>query len=197
MTLTRRVQVRHITGTLSFWYTRRKPSGVRRRPVADTMGHRLPGGFAMPAGHYKRKSSPEERFWAMVDKAGPLWNGTPCWIWRGGIESNGYGVVVRDGHRKQAHRFTYETLGGSIPAGLTLDHLCRNHPCVNPHHLQPVTHRVNILRGQGLAAQEARRIRCPQGHLYDLLNTRIEDGGRRHCRACEAIRSKLRRGGLA
>jgi hypothetical protein len=42
----------------------------------------------------------------------------------------------------------YEALTGSIPADLQLDHLCRVRNCVNPAHLEPVTPRENVRRGQ-------------------------------------------------
>lgn len=89
------------------------------------------------------------------------------------------------------HRFAYELLVGPIPHGFQVDHLCRNHSCVNPHHLEVVTQRDNILRGQGVTAHNARAISCPQGHLYDIFNTRIvKANGKRKCRACSRIASK-------
>ena len=67
-----------------------------------------------------------------------------CWLWTGRVnKSTGYGEQAND----LAHRLFYESLVGEIPAGLELDHLCRVHRCVNPSHLEAVTHRVNVLRG--------------------------------------------------
>lgn len=139
----------------------------------------------------------EERFWAKVNKDGPLWNGTPCWVWTGAKKPNGYGNFGISGRVVYAHRFAYEILVGVIPAGFEADHLCRNRACVNPEHLDSVTHKVNVLRGQSPTAMHAQATHCPQGHPYDLLNTAIRRSGRRRCRACDRIahtpREKMQR----
>ena len=76
-----------------------------------------------------------------------------CWVWKGSVfkkPTGSYGQI-RTGHageRKlvRAHRFSYEAFVGPIPEGLSLDHLCRNTLCVNPSHLEPVTHAENMRR---------------------------------------------------
>lgn len=98
----------------------------------------------------------------------------------------GYAAISIDGRNRPAHRVAYE-LFAPIPEGLVLDHLCRNPPCINPNHLEPVTDRVNILRGAGCMADYARRTHCPQGHPYDEKNTRISGRGARVCRICESF----------
>ena len=72
-----------------------------------------------------------------------------CWNWELAINSDGYGLSYRDGvhEPKRAHRYVYEQMVGPIPDGLVLDHLCRNRRCVNPDHLEPVTHQANLRRG--------------------------------------------------
>ena len=65
-----------------------------------------------------------------------------------------------------AHRVAYTQCVGPIGEGLVLDHLCRNRACVNPWHLEEVTQRVNILRGHHAVADNYRKDKCPQGHLY-------------------------------
>lgn len=61
-----------------------------------------------------------------------------------------------------------------IPDGLVLDHLCRNRACINPNHLEPVSTRVSILRGEGVMARHARKTHCPHGHPYDEPNTWVK-----------------------
>lgn len=73
---------------------------------------------------------------------------TLCWEWQGTLSYEGYGLLRIDYKQIRAHRWMYEQKVGPIPEGLHLDHLCRNVRCVNPDHLEPVTPRVNGLRGR-------------------------------------------------
>lgn len=109
-----------------------------------------------------------------------------CWRWLGATNGTGYGVFRLSSPRRMilAHRFSYECHRGPIPAGLTLDHLCRNCPCVNPDHLEIVTLKVNILRGFGPTSINARKVECPEGHPYDSDNVFIDHVGSRRCRQC-------------
>jgi hypothetical protein len=70
---------------------------------------------------------------------------TGCWIWQRAKDQNGYGMIGANG--KRAHRAYYEANKGPISEGMQLDHLCRNHSCVNPDHLEPVTNSENQRRG--------------------------------------------------
>src|SRR5580765_9084 len=94
-----------------------------------------------------------DRFWLLVERS------DSCWNWQGSISPKGYGRF-RASQGSLAHRYAYELLIGRVPEGLILDHPCRNLKCVNPAHLEPVTHRVNLLRGVGIAAICARKIHC-------------------------------------
>lgn len=117
-----------------------------------------------------------------------------CWLWTGGLAS-GYGRIngrMLNGGQKicwQAHRISYVFRKGAIPDGLDLDHLCRVRSCINPDHLEPVTRRVNILRGL-----LGTRTHCPQGHEKTAENTLWKTGPqgykKRLCRKCGAARSK-------
>lgn len=70
-----------------------------------------------------------------------------CWEWTGGRDGNGYGRIRVGGRQQGAHRISYELFVGPVPTGLELDHLCRLRHCVNPGHLEPVTHAENMRRG--------------------------------------------------
>lgn len=102
-----------------------------------------------------------------------------CWLWTGGTGRNGYGDVYFDGRMQKAHRIVYRIFKGPIPEGLVLDHLCRIRRCVNPDHLEPVTHRENTIRGIGFASVNHRKTTCPRGHLYDT-----KDKCGRRCLQC-------------
>jgi hypothetical protein len=108
---------------------------------------------------------------------------TGCWNWLG-YKQQGYGRATVRGRRQMVHRFFYEDIVGPVPDGLVLDHLCRNRACVHPGHLEPVLNTVNIMRGEGFYAREARKTHCPQNHPYDDENTYWFDG-RRYCLECK------------
>lgn len=125
-----------------------------------------------------------------VDDAG-------CWLWQGNKSPAGYGQVWIDDERYQAHRVTYEDLVGPIGEGLVCDHLCRVRHCVNPFHLEPVTHAENLRRGVGgrKARERAEAVtHCPKGHEYTSKNTYLakRSDGRpyrsRQCKACTNVR---------
>lgn len=116
-----------------------------------------------------------DRIWSKVARVP-----SGCWQWTAGLDRDGYSAISFQGKRQGAHRVFYAELVGPIPSGLQLDHLCRNRACVNPGHLEPVTKRVNTLRGLGPPARNARKTRCPEGHQYTL---RL---GKRTCKPCEA-----------
>lgn len=73
-----------------------------------------------------------------------------CWFWARGINNiTGYGVIWDIGLQRNvsAHRAVYEALVGIIPKGLEIDHLCMVRRCINPKHLEAVTHKENKIRG--------------------------------------------------
>jgi hypothetical protein len=115
-----------------------------------------------------------------------------CWEWQGSLV-DGYGVVCGTGPysslRIYAHRYMYERERGPIPEGLEIDHLCRNRKCINPAHLEAVTHRENMLRGDSFSARHAKQTHCLRGH--ELTPENVYNWRRqRHCRKCCAIRTR-------
>lgn len=118
-----------------------------------------------------------------------------CWIWIGRIGPNGYGIFSADGQGRRgkpavvAHRMVWGELVGDIADGLELDHLCRNRPCVNPDHLEPVTRTENVRRGMAGAIKRA-KTHCAQGHQYTPENTYTYGPQNfRGCRTCRRAAS--------
>ena len=88
------------------------------------------------------------------------------------MNRSGYGRIQKGvGVTLLAHRVAYELEVGPIPKGLTIDHLCRTHGCVRPSHLEPVTPRENVLRGQTIPAKNANKTHCLRGHEFTPENT--------------------------
>jgi len=137
-----------------------------------------------------------ERFVAQVNFNGTLPSQRPdlgsCWLWTGAGTGNGYGKFWVFPRMVPAHRYAYEFCVGPIPEGLEIDHLCRVRNCVNPDHLEPVTHRENILRGETIMAKNAAQTHCKNGHPFDEANT-YHYRGFRHCRECRRQHKRLSR----
>ena len=87
-----------------------------------------------------------------------------CWLWKARVNKVGYSTFKVNGKEVYGHRWAYEHYKGKIPDGFQIDHLCREKRCVNPDHLEAVTQRENLMRGQGICAQNARKIECMRGH---------------------------------
>jgi len=140
--------------------------------------------------------------------------GTPCWLWKGAKRNGGYGVMrvpkapgapIRvDGHltpawQISAHILMYEHVKGPVPEGLELDHLCRVLNCVNPDHLEAVTHQENVRRGRAGHANP-RKTHCPKGHEYTEENTLMVWHPRGHyyrrCKKCHADYERRRKAKL-
>lgn len=99
--------------------------------------------------------------------------------------TSGYCVFQGAGEQHLIHRWAWESLRGPIPPSLVIDHLCRNRACCNPDHLEPVTLIENIMRGEGIMAQNARREECVNGHPFNAENTKKRGKHGRRCIQCE------------
>ncbi|MCA1218857.1 HNH endonuclease signature motif containing protein [Streptomyces sp. 8L] len=135
------------------------------------------------------RPTPAARFAAKVNTRGP-WAlrkdcPGPCHLWEGATTEKGYGAFYVHGRTVKAHRYAVEQATGPIPDGLEIDHRCRRRACVNRDHLEPVTHRENVLRSTNHVAARAAVTHCPAGHAYDRANTIRAKNGTRKCRACK------------
>lgn len=112
-------------------------------------------------GHSSAKSQEvkEEKFWLKVS-----FRPDGCWEWTGHRDDKGYGTTWEVGaaafRSTKAHRMAYRLIFSNIPDGLELDHLCRHRECVNPWHLEPISHLGNMRRGANtrLTDQQVREI---------------------------------------
>lgn len=116
-----------------------------------------------------------------------------CWIWAGRRGRDGYGYIDAGNRAHTAHRYMYEQFVGEVDAALHLDHLCRVRCCVNPEHLEPVTPRENMRRGDGWSGRHARQTHCKHGHPFAGDNLFVRSDGERVCRQCSRDRQGRRR----
>jgi hypothetical protein len=128
----------------------------------------------------------EQRFLAKVNKT------DTCWLWTGSTNGVGYGEMRIAYKKMYAHRWSFEFYNQTkIPAKHQIDHLCRNRGCVNPKHLEAVTQRVNIQRGE-TAQPKPYMVKeyCSNGHPYAENSYVRKDGKGRNCIACVRNRSR-------
>jgi hypothetical protein len=166
---------------------------IRTCQIAGCLREHFADGYCNP--HYKRKRRYGDpvgggRFRDESDaiRLSHLYAIQPggCWLWQGAIDRVGYGEVWWRGKRHRAHRAVYAALRGEWPVH-ELDHLCRVKHCVNPDHLEPVSHSENLRRHYAKTVEA-----CPYGHPYDEDNTYM-DKGKRRCRECMRQRQRYYR----
>lgn len=135
-----------------------------------------------------RSTTPLQRFEARVCK-----DESGCWLWLAYTNQDGYGRSRWEGRLQMAHRISWQVHRGPIPGGLEIDHLCKVRRCVNPDHLELVTHYENVQRTvnpslaeRPLAPGARLHLReiCRNGHMLTPENLRISKTGHPSCRAC-------------
>lgn len=172
--------------------------GVTRREAGRRIGITDSYASKLARGHYWRQEGSEapgpvtprlpleQRFWQKVEQS------PDCWEWKAYRDNCGYGRFKMGKSMRNAHAVAYELLVGEVPDGFELDHLCRNRGCVNPAHLEVVTHRTNTMRGVSPHALNAKKTHCINGHEFNAENTYFRPGPtpRRDCRQCLLIKSR-------
>ena len=151
------------------------PAPLAKR-TAQKYGHVKGEPVRYINGHYQRSNRLSQVDYKVDDETG-------CWVWQR-MTLRGYGRMRVGRTMQYAHRVYFERYRDPIPAGLHLDHPCRNPACVNPAHLEPVTPRENVLRGDTIAARRKAQTHCVRGHPFDESNT-IPVGAGRACRECQ------------
>lgn len=158
-----------------------RPIRVKNRGLCHK--HYLRWWKAQPSGACRRVDNIRERLLGNVRTSS-----TGCWDFQGTRILSGYGRISWNGRAWLTHRVSYTLFVGTIPAGLEIDHLCKNKACCNPAHLEAVTRGENIRRGtqwHHLAEKERAKTVCPAGHSYDSENTYFSPSGCRQCRICK------------
>ena len=112
-----------------------------------------------------------------------IMNTGQCINWTKYISKSGYGDVRINGKTYRVHRVEWEKVMGKIPNGFQIDHLCRNRACVKIDHMELVTNKENLRRGNGICALNSRKSFCIKGHPYSEKNTYQNRRGR-VCRTC-------------
>jgi len=126
------------------------------------------------------------------------WHENGCLLVSSPLQQSGYVQLRTKGKQYKGHIIVWEHEVGTIPEGMTLDHMCHNadlscsggpkclhRRCVNVKHLEPVLPAVNTSR-----ANRRDQSKCGKG-IHDWVEENIGESrkadGRimRYCRPCQ------------
>jgi hypothetical protein len=148
----------------------------------------------------------EERFWAKVDKDGPVPEHRPelgpCWLWTGARDRYGYGQISVAGKLKLAHRTSLTLAGLPLRDDQLAMHECDNPPCVNPGHVHADSHQANtrdmVAKGRGgNQAHPERAARGEQQGLARLTEEQVRQIRVAYATGMTSLSSEARRFGVA
>lgn len=148
----------------------------------------------------KAEKKPAESLEDRIMRHVTLITESTCWYWTSALLPTGYSIVYYKGKSRIAHRDSYKIFVGEIPFGFEIDHLCRNRGCVNPKHLEAVSHKENMRRGE---SANRKKTHCSKGHEFSTENTYWSGPSKavRLCKICcmenQRKRRKRRRNTIA
>lgn len=134
--------------------------------------------YGDPLGGPEPRPTPRQRMEASFEE-----DASGCWLWTKLLDGDGYASFCINRRNRTGHKVMWEMTRGPVPEGMELDHTCRVRHCVNPQHLELVTHQVNVRRS---AACFDSRTTCRNG-LHDITkpeNVYRRENGHRRCRPC-------------
>ena len=89
----------------------------------------------------------------------------------------------------------FYSIGGEISIGLQIDHLCKTRLCVNPEHLEVVSSKENVLRGDSFSAVNSKKTHCKNSHelsINNLIKSKLIKENKRICKICRNVYQKNR-----
>lgn len=119
-----------------------------------------------------------------------FWNGTPCWEWTAGLTAGGYAKARYRKTNTSGHRIMFSWLVHPLPPGSLqgeCDHLCRVTSCVNPIHIEFVSHAVNMERStarEKASESLSNKPICKNGHARTPDNSLTGKDGIKRCATC-------------